>query len=103
MNIADECTLPTAERPLRVAEFDDLFGASPREVTRVGPTHLRLLLTGPEGLRAKVEDLAARENECCSFFSFTVTEPAAEMVSLEIEVPPTHVAVLDGLAERASR
>jgi hypothetical protein len=44
MGIADDwapdaCTLPTPERPLRVAEFDDLFShvlrMQPRERTRL--------------------------------------------------------------------
>jgi hypothetical protein len=97
----DACTLPTAQQPRRLAEFDDLFATALRDINRVGETHLRLSLAGPESLRPKVEDLAARETECCSFFAFTVTAPAPGRVQLDIEVPTAHIEVLDALANRA--
>ena len=102
--VPDACMLPTAERPLRLAEFDDLF-ASVRRVDPIGATHARLHLTGPAGLAARVRDLAARETECCSFFTFTTTgKPAAdgEAVVLDIEVPAAHADELASLAQRAS-
>jgi hypothetical protein len=71
--IPGACTLPTANRPLRLAEFDDLFAAAVRRVEPVDATHARLHLTGPAGLAARVRDLAARETQCCSFFTFTTT------------------------------
>ncbi|RSM41760.1 hypothetical protein DMB66_55635 [Actinoplanes sp. ATCC 53533] len=101
----DACTLPTAERPLRLAEFDDLFATAVRRVDPIDATHARLHLTGPAGLAARVRDLAARETECCSFFTFTTTgEPATdgEMVALDIEVPAVHADVLASLTRRAS-
>ncbi|XVV17371.1 hypothetical protein ACQP2X_24230 [Actinoplanes sp. CA-131856] len=100
----DFCTLPTAERPLRLAEFDRLFTTAVREVERKQATHARLRLAGPAGLAAAVRDLTARETECCSFFSFTVTaEPGdgGERVVLDVEVPPEHADVLAALVERA--
>jgi len=33
----EACTLPTAERPFRVTEFDDLFSTSLRGAVRVDP------------------------------------------------------------------
>ena len=48
-----------------------------------------------------VLDLAARESNCCSFFEFTVTPTAGDVV-LDIEVPAEHTGVLDGLSELAS-
>jgi hypothetical protein len=94
-DVPDGCTLPTAARPLRRAEFDDLF-ATVVGRDRVGPGHLRLVLTAAED---QVRDLAARETECCSFFRFTVSaQPPA--VVLDIEVPPVRVAVLDGIESR---
>jgi hypothetical protein len=104
-DVPDACTLPTAERPLRLAEFDDLFATAVRRVDRVSEIHARLHLTGPAGLAARVRDLAARETECCSFFTFTTTgQPAAggEAVVLDIEVPAAHAGVLAALAQRAS-
>jgi hypothetical protein len=103
-DVPDACTLPTAERPLRLAEFDDLFTCV-RRVDPITATHARLHLTGPAGLAARVRDLAARETECCSFFTFTTTgEPAAdgEAVVLDIEVPAAHADVLASLTQRAS-
>ena len=99
--VPDACTLPAAERPLRQAEFDELFATAVRNSERVNQTHLRLTLAGPEDLQARVEDLAARESDCCSFFAFSVTTPAAGSVLFDIKVPAAHVEVLDALADRA--
>ncbi|MEU7904564.1 hypothetical protein [Actinoplanes sp. NPDC049118] len=103
--VPDACSLPTAEQPLRLAEFDELFATAVRAVDQVDATHARLHLTGPAGLAATVRDLTARETECCSFFTFTTTPaPAAdgEAVTLDIEVPAAHADVLASLAQRAS-
>jgi hypothetical protein len=102
--IPDACTLPTAERPLRLAEFDALFASAVRQVAAVGPTHVRLRLTGPAGLAATVRDLTARESGCCTFFTFTVTPAPAddgEALILDIEVPARYADVLASLAGRA--
>src|SRR5215831_537210 len=96
--VPDACTLPTAERPVRLAEFDDLF-AYTREVRRDAPGRVRLTLAGPDGLADTTRDLAARESECCSFFAFTITGTGGDVV-LDIEVPPAHVGVLDGIVAR---
>lgn len=103
----DECTLPSAERPLRLAEFDALFTAV-RRVETLGPTHARLHLTGPAGLEATVRDLTARETECCSFFTFTTTTTEGtttttdgEELTLDVQVPDRYAAVLAALVERA--
>ncbi|WP_433618233.1 hypothetical protein ACQP2P_20505 [Dactylosporangium sp. CA-139114] len=104
-DIPGACTLPAADRPLRLAEFDALFGTATRTVTAVSPTHARMRLTGPAGLEAAVRDLAARETACCSCFTFTVTPQAAahgEALVLDVEVPAAHAAVLASLTERAA-
>lgn len=103
--VPDACTLPTVEQPLRVAEFDDLLAAAIRQVETVTPQHLRLRLAGPSGLEATVRDLTARESECCSFFTFTVTSAdaeAGEALTLDIEVPARYADVLGSLAATAS-
>jgi hypothetical protein len=103
--VPDACTLPTAEQPVRLAEFDDLFATAVREVELLDPTHGRLHLTGPAGLAARVRDLAARETECCSFFTFTTSpQPATdgEAAVLNIEVPAAHADVLASLLRRAN-
>ncbi|BEL04488.1 hypothetical protein Q0Z83_026790 [Actinoplanes sichuanensis] len=103
--VPEVCTLPSAEQPLRLAEFDDLFVTAVRAVDTTGPTRARLALAGPAGLAETVRDLTARESSCCSFFVFTVTaEPAGdgEAVTLDVEVPPPHAAVLTAFVRRAS-
>src|SRR3954453_2310032 len=66
---ADACTLPTADRPGRLAEFEGLF-ASLRGLRREEPGWLRLRLDGGEDIEAQARDLTAREAECCTFFDF---------------------------------
>lgn len=95
----DACTMPTAERPLRLAEFDDLFATAVRAVEHSG-TDVRMRLTGAEGLADRVRDLAARETECCSFFAFTVDGTDADL-TLDISVPQARQEILDALAARA--
>lgn len=106
----DACTLPTSDRPLRLAEFDDLFATSLTAVERPagGPgTRARLVLSGGAGLRERVQRLADAETACCSFFTFTVAPlPGADggaAVTLDVEVPAPHAAVLAALVARAER
>lgn len=93
------CTLPTAERPLRLAEFDDLFRTSVRSVGRDGDT-VHLHLSGLAGLREQVRDLAERESQCCSFFTFTLAGTDDDL-DFDIGVPAAHRDVLDALNARA--
>ncbi|MEU4291957.1 hypothetical protein AB0E63_27335 [Kribbella sp. NPDC026596] len=92
------CTLPAAEQPLRVAEFDQLFANHLRSAARVDPHTLDLVLT-PES-RPTAEALTTKETECCSFFTFDFTNTPAGNLRLRITVPPTQTAVLDALTER---
>jgi hypothetical protein len=93
----DACTLPTTERPLRVAEFDDLFTFVVR-ADRREPQRLDLVLR--RIVDAPARDLARRESECCSFFTFEF-ENVGEDFLMRIGVPPEHVAVLDAIEARA--
>ncbi|MEV0453894.1 hypothetical protein [Catellatospora methionotrophica] len=99
--VPQACTLPTAQQPLRLAEFDAVFTCAVRTAERVGDTHLRLTMSGGPDLEARVRDLAASESECCSFFTFTTSSNAPGQVTLDIEVPPAHADVLSALAQRA--
>jgi hypothetical protein len=92
----DACTLPTPERPLRVAEFDALFSHVLR-MQRPEPMQLDLVLHSEAETTAR--DLAARESECCSFFTFDF-ESAGEDVVMHIGVPPEQVEVLDAIEAR---
>ena len=97
----EACTLPTAERPLRLAEFDDLFATTLWRIDRTGHTGARLLLTGDEALADRTQRLADAESACCSFFTFSVSALEPGLVALDIEVPAAYVDVLAGLVERA--
>ncbi|GAA1370021.1 hypothetical protein [Catellatospora chokoriensis] len=99
--VPNACTLPTAQQPLRLAEFDALFTAAVRAAERLDQTHLRLTMAGGADLEATVRDLAASESDCCSFFAFTTAAAAPGQVTLDIEAPPAHADVLAALAERA--
>ncbi|MEO3799533.1 hypothetical protein [Nonomuraea sp. B1E8] len=94
------CTLPTAEQPLRLAEFDTLFADAVRSVARPEPTRLRLDLVFSPGNASRAAELTARESDCCSFFTFTLTI-AGGGLALDVTVPPEHVEVLDALRARA--
>jgi hypothetical protein len=94
----DACTLPTAERPLRVSEFDELFTFVVR-AERSRPTLLNLVL--PRDIEDTARDLARRESDCCSFFAFDF-ESVGDDVVMRIVVPPEHVEVLDALEARAA-
>jgi len=95
------CTLPAAERPVRVAEFDELFATGLRGQQRLARTRLRWRLD--VAAEATARDLTSRETECCSFFTFTFTfAPAGDALQLDVEVPAGHAGVLDALASRAA-
>jgi hypothetical protein len=95
------CTLPTPERPLRLAEFDDLFATTLQSIERDGGTHARLFLAADDALTDRVQRLAEAESSCCSFFSFSVSRPEGGLVALGVTVPPAYADVLDGLVARA--
>ena len=95
----DACSLPTADRPLRLAEFDDLFRDAVRSVERSDRT-VRLRLAGGRGLTQRVRDLTSRESQCCSFFAFTL-DGTDDSLDLTISVTPEHADVLAALAQRA--
>lgn len=98
--VPQSCTLPTANQPLRIAEFDDLFAAAVRPAERLGPTRLRLHLPFGDAILARARDLAARESECCSFFTFDV-RPTDGPTELDVHVPSAQRAVLDAIQHRA--
>jgi hypothetical protein len=94
----DACTLPTPERPVRVAEFDDLFSHALR-AQRPEPTRLDLVI--PREAQATARELARRESECCSFFTFEFAQ-ADDNVVMRISVPPQQVDVLDAIEARVA-
>ncbi|MEU7754848.1 hypothetical protein AB0B57_35035 [Micromonospora sp. NPDC049101] len=97
--VPEACTLPSGQQPLRLAEFDDLFTTALRGQQRLSPTHLRWRLDPAAETTAR--DLTGRESSCCSFFTFTITADTG-VLRLDVQVPATHVDVLDALAQRAT-
>ncbi|WSQ06340.1 hypothetical protein OG604_50725 [Streptomyces sp. NBC_01231] len=99
--VPQSCTLPTEERPLRVAEWDALSSERLTSMSRPQPLSLRLDLAGGEGVEERVRDLVERESGCCSFFTFTAT-PGQDLLRLDISVDQAHEAVLDALAAQTA-
>jgi hypothetical protein len=97
--VPEACTLPTVERPLRLAEFDDLFATALLGQQRIAPTRLRWRLD--PGVASVARDLTERESACCSFFTFSFAT-TVDGLQVDVEVPAEQVAVLDALTERAA-
>ncbi|HLS15076.1 MAG TPA: hypothetical protein VK095_11250 [Beutenbergiaceae bacterium] len=97
----EACTLPTADQPLRLAEFEELFASGLHAAERLESTWLRLRLSNGPGVEERARDLAAREKKCCDFFDFAVHRGGNETV-LDVRVPAAHAVVLDGLAQQAA-
>lgn len=93
--VPQACTLPTAEQPLRVAEFGELFAKGLRGMERLAPTRLRLVLS-PE-VEVSARDLAARETSCCSFFEFAFADRGDGQLLMDVTVPAARAEVLDSL------
>ena len=60
LDIPHSCTLPTTERPVRLAEFDTLLGSA-TSAQRDYATHLTFYFDDAEGLEAQARDLTADE------------------------------------------
>ena len=95
----DACTLPTVELPLRIAEFDALFSTALTGQTRPSPEVLQWSLDSTA--EAAARDLAARETQCCSFFTFSFASEG-DTVKVNVRVPAAQSHVLDALAARAA-
>ncbi len=95
----DACTLPTAEQPLRIAEFDSFFAQGVTGLTWTDGGGLVLAVL-PE-TAGQAADLAVKETACCSFFTFelTITGGTADL----LVKAPGHADVLTALADRAER
>ncbi|RIV40358.1 hypothetical protein [Micromonospora radicis] len=98
--VPQACTLPAAEQPLRLTEFDDLFVSAVRAVQRPDPLRVRLTLRPEPQVAARAADLMTRETGCCSFFSFSLTATGDRLI-LDVTVPTGQHAVLDALVVRA--
>ncbi len=94
------CTLPTAEQPLRVAEFNDLF-ATVRSVATDEPGRVSLDLDPDPANAARAAELVTRETACCSFFTFALVATGGAL-RLDVTVPLAQYDVLAALAHQAA-
>lgn len=96
----EACTLPTAQHPLREAEFAALFANALHSVQRPSPTWLRLEFDPRSEVETTTRDLTARESACCAFFDFQLTTTDGAL-TLDVRVPDARIDVLDGLTRQA--
>jgi len=96
------CTLPTAERPLRAAEWGDLLASAATAVRRTAAQQATVRLRPDPAVAARAGDLAVRETQCCSFFTFGLIASGGGL-ELTVTVPAAQTAVLDALLEQATR
>lgn len=94
------CTLPTAEQPLRRAEFDELFAEDVMSVNQMSPLEVRFELRPDAEVAGRAARLAAKETGCCSFFTFglTITDGT---ISMAVSTAPAQATVLAALGARA--
>jgi hypothetical protein len=97
--VPEACTLPTVERPLRIAEFDVLFADALIGLSRQEPGRVRLVLH--QMVEERARELAQRETGCCSFFSFTFHGDEQGRLLMDISAPAEYAAVVEALAVRA--
>jgi len=80
----------------RLDEYHRLFGQALVGRERVGNNGVRFRLRAEDGIEAWVRDLAAREEACCAFFAFEITNTGGEVVwDAEVIDGDTARAVLD--------
>jgi hypothetical protein len=94
------CTLPTVERPLRLAEFDAVFADQLVHVVGESATVAVFRFAGGDDVMETLADLTARESQCCSFFEFDL-DHEKDGVRLVVTVPTAHAEVLAALVARA--
>jgi hypothetical protein len=56
----------------------------------------------PRDVETDARDLARRESECCSFFTFEFESVGDDLV-MRVSVQPAHVDVLDAVEGRVTR
>jgi len=95
------CTLPAADLPGRLAEFDAAFAAGLRRAEVISPTHARLVFTADRAQAEALAGLLDRESQCCSFFTFD-QRAEGDLVTVDVTVPPGHAETLAALAGRAA-
>ena len=100
-SLESACSLTPEDYAERLREFRHLFVTALLE-SRREPTRLYLTLDPVAASADDVRDLLRREQECCSFFSFSVeAQPTA--IQVEAVVPEGADECLDDLERLATR
>ena len=98
--VPDACTLPTAERPLRIAEWDAFFATAVTGAGRSASQQATFRLRPDAAVAAQGADLVVRETQCCSFFTFGLIASGGGL-ELTVTVPPAQTPVLDAILDQA--
>lgn len=98
--VAEACTLPTDEQPLRTEEFDELFGHDVTAIEQAGAGLISLTLRTDADVAARAASLAVREAACCSFFGFELVVSDG-VITLNVSTDEDHADLLSAVAARA--
>ena len=91
------CTLSAAALPLRLAQMADLGRAALLDVDH-DERRAQLRFARGEGVRERVQAIAAAESQCCAFLTMHVGENTEDVV-LVIEAPHGAELVLADLVD----
>jgi DNA-binding transcriptional MerR regulator len=89
------CTLSTDDRTARGDEWAVLLQQATARVAVAGGIDITFQATA--GLTGRIAELAAREQQCCSFFQFTLDIAAGDRVTLRVRAPQDGQRMLIGL------
>lgn len=93
------CTLGATDQPARLAAWEDLLGnVIERQHIDGG---LRLTFPADPVLAGRLGELAAKEQDCCSFFGFAL-RPTTDALLFEVTAPATAAGVVADLFGVAS-
>jgi hypothetical protein len=95
------CTLPTAERPVRLGAWRSLLGTA-LSATSADSLTAEFHWPADAETAAAAADVATREVACCGFFRFGM-EITDDSVVLRATVPTGHEPVVTGLLALARR
>ncbi|MDO9485651.1 MAG: hypothetical protein Q7K25_06290 [Actinomycetota bacterium] len=98
---SNSCSLPTAERHLRIEEFNAFFKDDVAGVSKRPQGEVHLTLRPGDAVAQRAAQLAVRESTCCSFFTFhlIIGNATSEMF---VSADAQHSSVLDDLAQHAT-
>lgn len=94
------CTLNSSELPQRMTEIELLSGEAPLSVER-GDRKAALHFRRNDQLRGRLEELVAKEAECCSFLDLEISE-AADTITLSIARPHDAQPTINGFVSLLS-